>query len=85
MTITERKEILTRIINKGGLMALCAKKYVHDEEQTDLFIQECAQQCHNNSALKLWGEDLVNDIKNYSDSKNLKKLNLSVPKKTVLM
>lgn len=61
-------------------MALCAKKYVHDEGLADLFIQECAQQCHNNSALKLWGEELVNDIKNYSNRKNLKKLNLSAQK-----
>lgn len=82
----EWKEILTRIIHKGGLMALCAKNYAHDEELADLFIQECAQQCHNNSALKLWGEELVQDIKKHSERKNIKKkVPLSALKKIAVM
>lgn len=66
-------EILNRIINKGGIMGAVAKTYINDQEETEQFIKECYQQCHNNSAQKLWGEELVHDIKNYSERKNTQK------------
>lgn len=66
-------EILNRIINKGGIMGAVAKTYVNDQEETEQFIKECYQQCHNNSAQKLWGEELIHDIKSYSEKKNIKK------------
>lgn len=61
----ESDEILERIINKGGIMGACAKRYISNKEQADGFILECYYQCHNNSAIKLWGEELVMDIQNY--------------------
>lgn len=57
--------ILNRIINKGGIMGACAKMYINDEEKTNGFILECLKQCHNESAKKLWGEELVLDIRKY--------------------
>ena len=61
----ESIEILGRIISKGGLLGTCAKKYMYNREQAHQFILECYDQCHNNSAIKLWGEELVRDIRNY--------------------
>ncbi len=46
-------------------MGACAKRYLFNKEQADGFILECYYQCHNNSAVKLWGEELVTDIQNY--------------------
>jgi hypothetical protein len=61
----ESIEILGRIISKGGLLGACAKRYIHNKEQAHGFILECYYQCHNSSTIKLWGEDLIMDIRNY--------------------
>jgi hypothetical protein len=61
----ESNQILERIISRGGIMGACAKRYLHNKEQADQFILECYYQCHNNSAIRLWGEDLIIEIKNY--------------------
>ena len=61
----ESNQILERIINRGGIMGACAKRYLHNKEQADQFILECYNQCHNNSAIRLWGEDLILEIQNY--------------------
>jgi len=61
----ESVRILEHIINKGGIMGACAKKCSGDKEKAEQFILECYHQCHNNSAVKLWGEELVIDIQNY--------------------
>lgn len=58
-------DLLTRIINKGGLMAYAAKMYLNDEQKTHQFIHDCFKQCHNERAIQYWGEDLVFDIKKY--------------------
>jgi hypothetical protein len=62
--------LFERIINKGGMMGACAKNYSDNKEKAEQFILECYQQCHNNSAIKLWGEELVIDIQNYIRSRN---------------
>jgi hypothetical protein len=61
----ESTQILERIIERGGLMAACAKRYINNKEKADQFILECYYQCHNHSAIKLWGEELVMAIQNY--------------------
>ena len=55
-------------------MGMAAKLYINDEEKSKQFIFECFEQCHNASALKLWGEDLTNEIKNYCINNHLQKL-----------
>jgi len=62
------KNILNRIINRGGLMGAAAKLYINDEEKASQFIMECFEQCHNNSAKKIWGEELVSDIIKYANA-----------------
>lgn len=68
-------QILERIIDRGGLMGACAKRYINNKEQSDQFILECYYQCHNNSAVRLWGEELVMDIRNYIHDRKLEMLN----------
>ncbi len=59
-------KILERIIEKGGLYGQCAKMYKDDDRNTGLFIKECSQQCHNQSAIDQWGKELVTDIMDFS-------------------
>ncbi len=58
-------EILTQLIAKGGLIGMCAKKYLENEALGIEFIYECYQQCHNTTAQKFWGEKLVKEIENF--------------------
>ncbi len=60
-----RTEILKGIIAKGGIIGAAAKMYLNDRESTDDFIRECYHQCHNASARKMWGEQLVSAIENH--------------------
>lgn len=57
--------LLNRIVEKGGLMAACAKLYLFDMKKAGQFICECYEQCHNPRAINLWGEDLVSEIINF--------------------
>jgi hypothetical protein len=57
--------ILNKIIKKGGLMGIAAGLYINDDEKAKQFIFECFEQCHNASAIRLWGADLTNEIKKY--------------------
>lgn len=64
-------EILNRIIHKGGIMGACAKMYINDEEKASQFVTECLKQCHNETAKKLWGVELISEIERYcSKTKN---------------
>lgn len=64
--INDKKTILNQIIIKGGLLGACAQLYLHDEEKANLFITECADNCEMKLARKLWGNDLIAAIKNYT-------------------
>lgn len=66
--LLETRDILKRIIDKGGLYGAAAKLYIKDEQKAQLFIKECAGQCHNLSTIKYWGEELVLDIITYSEN-----------------
>ncbi len=57
-------EILTRIINKGGLYGQIAAKTI-TPDKVDNFIIECFGQCHNRSTQILWGNELVMDLIRY--------------------
>lgn len=59
------RNILRRIIKKGGMMGMCAEFYINDEKNAGLFILECSEQCHHQSMTKLWGIKLVSDILEY--------------------
>ncbi len=60
------RSILNGIKAKGGLYGKAAEMYMNDEKKSDLFIKECAEQCHNQAAIDHWGEELVSDIVQYS-------------------
>lgn len=62
----KREAILKGIKAKGGFYSRFAEMYMNDEEKADLFIKECAEQCQNKLAQKMWGEDLVLSIEEYS-------------------
>ena len=66
--LLEARDILKRIIDKGGLYGAAAKLYIKDEQKAKQFIKECAGQCHNLSVIKFWGEELVSDIITYSEN-----------------
>lgn len=61
----KRETILNGIKAKGGFYGTFAEMYMHDEVKADLFIKECAEQCQNKLAQKMWGEDLVSAIQEY--------------------
>jgi hypothetical protein len=63
--MAERLNIITRIISKGGIIGTVAKKYLVNEDNIDLFIFECSEQCHNKMAKDFWGEGLTKDIIDY--------------------
>lgn len=62
----ESKRLLNRIKAKGGIYGKAAEMYINDDEKADLFIRECAEQCHNKLAKELWGEELILDIIKYN-------------------
>lgn len=62
----KRETILKGIKAKGGFYGRFAEMYMNDEEKADLFIKECAEQCQNKLAQKMWGEDLALAIQEYS-------------------
>lgn len=64
----EAKNILLRIINKGGLIGKCGEFCLHDPQKTSDFIIECSEQCHHYSTKRMWGEELVSDIVKYAQS-----------------
>ena len=65
MEAKKRKSILKRIVNKGGLMAVCAKLYLNDEVMARQFIIDCSEQCRYELAIEYWGNKLVLDIIEY--------------------
>ena len=64
------RKLLYQIIQKGGLMADCARQYINDEALAQKFILECSTQCHNKVLKRQWGKKLISEIKNFH-SKNL--------------
>lgn len=64
--MTNREDILCRVKERGGLLGYAASHYMHDKENGDKFIIECFEQCHNQSAVDFWGEELVLDIIKYA-------------------
>lgn len=66
MEANKRTDILNAIISKGGLMANCAKLYLHDEVMGHQFIIECSEQCHLSFTFEYFGKELVSDIVKYS-------------------
>ena len=64
--------LLKRIISKGAVIGKCANLYITDSVKADLFIRECAEQCHRKSAQKLWGKELTKEITSYCGKINFK-------------
>lgn len=68
--MSKQQEILNKIISKGGLIGATAKMYLHEADNADLFVKECKEQCHNQSAKNLWGDELVSEIIHYCENKD---------------
>ena len=56
---------MKKIEEKGGLYVYAARLFADDETNGSFFIAECFEQCHNISALELWGPDLVLEITHF--------------------
>jgi hypothetical protein len=57
-----RKNILERIILRGGIFGATAAEHATDEINGNLFIKECFEQCHNRGLWDYWGKELVLDL-----------------------
>ncbi len=60
-----RLDILTRIMKKGGLYGSCANLYFNDSYKSHLFILEISEQCHHQSLVDFFDNELIDDIMNY--------------------
>lgn len=65
--------ILNKVICKGGLFGITAKLYIDDKALADQFIIELSEHCHVGCAQRFWGNDLVEEIVNYSSELKQKK------------
>lgn len=72
--LSTEQQLLTRIVAKGGMMGSFAKLFFFDSQKAKQYILECSEQCHNQGAIDCWGEELVKDIKIYSEVMNKKKV-----------
>ncbi len=68
METGEGKQILSDIINKGGLLGSSASFYLNDCESTNKFIIECYEQCHNEFMIEYMGAELVSRITKYCEN-----------------
>lgn len=66
MKSIKNRDILLRIVEKGGLWGVIARMYLNDDEKADSFIIECAVQCHKKLAFVLWDQSLIDSIINYA-------------------
>lgn len=60
------QEILEKVIAKGGLHGICAKRYIANEQLATRYIIELSEQCHVDSLQKSWGGSLITDIVTFS-------------------
>ena len=60
------REILENVIAKGGLLGICAKHYINNEQSAIQYIIELSEQCHADSLQKSWGGNLITDIVTFS-------------------
>jgi len=56
--------LINEVKRKGGLFALIADNLQSDED-ADRFIVMCFEQCHNELAAEMWGNQLILKIVNY--------------------
>lgn len=61
----KRIDIIKCIIDKGGLYGRCAELCVRDSKKSHSFIIECSEQCHHQSLIDFFGEELVEKINSY--------------------
>jgi hypothetical protein len=60
-----RRRILEKIVEKGGLYGSCAELYLNDRVKGSFYISECFEQCHLQSSIDHWGIELVLEIINF--------------------
>jgi hypothetical protein len=69
----EGKQILNKVVEKGGLFAIGAKMYINDPRLTDQFIVELSEHYHAPGAKMLWGDELNEQIMKYAKELDDKK------------
>lgn len=60
------QEILESIIARGGLLGICAERYIGNEQLAIQYIIELSEQCHVSNIQEIWGAKLINDIITFS-------------------
>jgi hypothetical protein len=61
--------LLSRIIERGGLISRFAKGCKGDKEKTDQFIIACVKQLDKEVSELYWGANLMADLKKYAETK----------------
>lgn len=56
------REILENVIAHGGLLGICAERYIENEDQATQYIIELSEQCHFDILQRSWGERLISEI-----------------------
>ena len=62
---TASHNILEQVIVKGGLMTICAKQYIHDNDLAKQFIIELSEHCHIEEFSSFLGEKLICEIQEF--------------------
>jgi hypothetical protein len=62
---TQRKELMQKIIAKGGLFGMAAEFHLADADKSNGLVKEFFDQCHNRSLWEFWGRDLVLELVRY--------------------
>lgn len=60
------QKILEKVIAKGGLLGICAQRYIGDEQMATLYIIELSEQCHVDNLQRSFGKKLIHDILTFS-------------------
>lgn len=71
MVALNYKDLLWKIIDRGGLVATMAAMYLNDEKNADKFLTELSEQFHIQGTVNFLGSDLIDEIKNYLKLKKL--------------
>lgn len=59
------KNLLLKVIRRGGLYGKCATLYINEPLKRQQFLMECADQCNKVMAKKLWGKNLIKEIQKF--------------------
>lgn len=62
------QNVLEQIIERGGLIAECAKQFTGKYNETREFLADCAEQCMYTNIHEFWGIELTEQILKFHDA-----------------